>query len=47
MGTVKKSITVEEELEKKLQKYRDKFGSTDSGIINIALKDYFKKIEVK
>lgn len=41
---VKKSVTIDEELESKLKKHHEKFGSTDSGVISIALKDYFKKI---
>lgn len=45
MASVKKSVTIDEELERKLQEFREKFGSTDSGIISIALKEYFEKFK--
>jgi len=44
MPSVKKSVTIEEELDEKLRTHHEKYGSTDSGVIAIALKDYFKKV---
>jgi len=43
MTKIKKSITIDEELDKKLQELHKKNGSTDSGVINIALREYLKK----
>lgn len=44
MATKPKTITIKEELIKKLQDHHKKYGSNDSGVINIALEEYFKKL---
>jgi hypothetical protein len=47
MVTKKKSITIKEELDDKLRKHNKIYGSTDSGVINIALEEYFNKLNKK
>lgn len=47
MGTKPKTITLKEELIKKLQDHHSKYGSTDSGVINLALEKYFEELKKK
>ena len=43
MAKVKKSITIDEKLDKKLQEHNKKYGSKDSGVISLSLEQFFKK----
>lgn len=43
MAKVQKSITIDEELDKKLREHHKEYGSKDSTVISIALDQYFNK----
>ena len=47
MATKPKTITIKEELIKKLQEHHKKYGSNDSGVIGIALEKYFDELKKK